>query len=1031
MPPPPPSICGKCRRGDDQGKGKQRKRDDQYDSGSPMDRHQRYSAQRRSRSEAPKSSDRISIHVHQNTYAGGETWTSRSSPHGDNRSSKLPTTHSHRTQPVHIEEVKIMQPAQGNKEAERGVGDRQLFHGPLRVAPPPPPVPTTVPAPQALQPSQALQPGPSSKANRGNGAEVEQEYTYIQGSSAVSPRDLMAQARAREDASTSKTRMWVEMQRSISAAQSQQQTSMPPPQINKAPNDSTLGPKNDGRVAKDKATDSKSEGSIRRIAREEVVRYRQAERKVEEHPRPYGYGLEGDASVQASRSSRSLTTDDHLVTRSQSSQSRKSMPRRPPQAGYSGNNTPKASNTEKSAHASVESSQKSNAKAKPSSSKLDGQRSVSRSGPRTSQAGGRSDGRRTTMVLEERIMMQPREPLHYTSTPRDYDVEVRDERLSGNRSEIRHRRSFETEFTVHPHSSISQQPPVLYVDHNRTHTWRTQTPDNPQLPEVGSGKARKFSVYVRETGGRVPGDVGKLQPQAPHRAVVTPPKQTHAPSQPSRPASQLNSGYVSSSHQFEKAERDRERVKNRDRHGYEKAPPSRPPSPPRSQRLSEEHWTYHEAISPNKVRVVRERMIHSRLASVERPTAPTQPGKPRVTRYEILDEPRSVPEDRGRARLREGEEAPKQRLRSILRSSSSQKDGQRTRSSSFGHRVSFSEAVDVTTLSPPPSSSYMGFGERSERAEGFMDRFSRPKHKRNLSDDSRERYHYQRTRRPDWEELEQAAQIPDPEPISRRRALARALSESPSRERGLDMIEEARASHYRQPRYPTKKQVEPEVVRPRKEESPRSRRMSDRGSDRAGTRRSPSPFRAPPSALASDNTRVPVMMSGGLSGWPTRRDAPPASDEWARDPTPPPPVISRDSMRPVTATRTSERGDRGPLSPCYDDNRTGRRQSDFYQDASSTPSRRTSRTETETRPVSERIVREGRDEKGRWYEVERVVRDDGRSGKRSSGFSDVKSRYSRSDNGWYDDRREAAARYSSSGKESDRRREGGRDYRDR
>ncbi|KAF2226591.1 hypothetical protein BDZ85DRAFT_51838 [Elsinoe ampelina] len=225
---------------------------------------------------------------------------------------------------------------------------------------------------------------------------------------------------------------------------------------------------------------------------------------------------------------------------------------------------------------------------------------------------------------------------------------------------------------------------------------------------------------------------------------------------------------------------------------------------------------------------------------------------------------------------------PMQRLRSILRSPgasqyASHYDSRNPRSESISRRVSFSEAIDVTMLSPPPSSSNLGESSGRERRRGSRSgktrypRYDGPESSTYDDADDDERYYYERTRRPDPPMSSRSTGVAETESeaADRRRALARALSESPSRERGIHVIDRSRRSDRRSQYSPERGQRS--EVRPPPEPLSYPLPGSGPGSDHSDGLGPYAPFISPGSSMASNDGRAPILMSGGLSGFSTVR----------------------------------------------------------------------------------------------------------------------------------------------------------------
>jgi len=242
-------------------------------------------------------------------------------------------------------------------------------------------------------------------------------------------------------------------------------------------------------------------------------------------------------------------------------------------------------------------------------------------------------------------------------------------------------------------------------------------------------------------------------------------------------------------------------------------------------------------------------------------------------------------------------------------------------------------------------------------------------------DDPRERYYYENTRRPDPQRSPRYGDDSDPDAEYRRRQMARALSESPSREKGLKMMrgESPEPRRRERPRKPSEYSPSPRTDTI-KSANPRAKnRDSQAGASDPQSRYPPPSLRGNRTDDARSN-RGPVM-SGAL------------------------PEDGRDGRRNTRDRDPRDEGRRG-AKPDWEDRADSRRQHDQEDRRGSRQEARPDRPQEKSRPsdmaassaagtsASTRrqviidsngqkrmanVVREGRDKDGRWIEVEEEV----------------------------------------------------------
>lgn len=845
-----------------------------------------------------------------------------------------------------------------------------------------------------------------SDKQRSTKQEEDLDYGYVQSKRSLSPREALAEAQSLDDILETKTQQWVETHslKSPSEEAPKPTSALPVPPPSTSISSSKAG---------------KSESSIRRIAREEVVRYRQVERQIESHPRPFSHGTaiplsQADQSEYKSSSAlRSTTKTARQLEKSRSV--------------TTGASLPKASATTESSASTAKLSTRSQRKDLQSLMKPD----VS--------VAAKSAQHHSTPSARAPVDI-PTDTAAITPVPADESYE----RVSSStRYSIRRRRSFETDFTIRPDSSISQRPPVIYVER------RDAGPGAPSdLDEIRNGAMQTAATICSSHHYQgVPDDEPLPKARLDRSATLDPPSRLNDPSKPVYPVSINTPAHLSSHQQYQVSEERKTKesaIQHKRRQQREDEPPSPPSPPPREQRTADQAWSWREDISPNRFRIVRERLIRSNPSSPEQAETPQPPPpKSKVKRYEIVESVRSLPDERGRPKLREGEEKKKKKaLRSILRSpSASQYESQNARSDSISRRVSFSEAVDITMLSPPPSSSNLGQVPGSER--GRADPSGRTRYSRYDGQDTRtyrderedERYYYERTRRPDPEELAQSARVPDTESDAemRRRALARALSESPSRERGIHIVDDSRPSRRTLQFIPERpRQRQPESFRPAREQLSDHMAGSERGSDHSDGIGPYAPFISPSSSMASNDGRAPILMSGGLSGIATSRagsqrtnatpprafsDVPPPGrvPPPRQSDIPPPPSIPRPSSSGMAQPSHDSHGGDRTERVRYVDSRDARSAADFYPSNTGQQSQTRYRSSTmdEARPRSSTVARDVQYGTERPAEYDAAPLPDQRSNRRSSvyhrderssSYRDDRRHWKRSDSDRYDDR---------------------------
>ncbi|PNS18561.1 Calcium-binding protein 39 [Sphaceloma murrayae] len=764
------------------------------------------------------------------------------------------------------------------------------------------------------------------------------DYGYSQSQRSLSPREVLAQSQKLDDILETKTAKWVE-NHSVSS-----KSKVPPSPTVPSPVASVPS------TVKSSSKISRSETSIRRIAREEVSRYRQAERQLERHPQPYAHKTATSLTNKA-------TTEEQPVTQGLASQ----VPQT--DTSVSSKFIPAPSKTTRRSTSTAPQTCRSEAPIPPIESTNADWRQRRDSGPKDTHIA------RVASVQTERStkagskisseVASPQPGRAQQSMPlQNLPVVDNDSRQRfANRYTIRRRRSFETDYTIQPGSSISQRPPVYHQTREDVDAQESFGLDQIRTGARDTIESARSDKEHSKVDGNMVGSAGpQMPPQIKHSVTQRLPVLPKA--KEDMTTRSINDSSIRHAHRPPQ---------------YVDRPPSPPSPPPMDRRSSDEFWTYEEEISPNRYRVVRERLIRSRPASPEPHEVMQVPTRqPKVKRYEIVESVRSLPEERGRTKVRDGDGKRKEKhLRSILRSpSASQYDAQNARSDSISRRVSFSEAIDITMLSPPPSSSDLGQAHsRARLVKGGAGRTRYPqydRHDEQYDAHDNEKYYYERTRRPDPQELARSARIPDTESdaeADRRRALARALSESPSRERGIGIADNSRASRKLSSFYSQYEGAPPEPL-PAPGPLTYPMPVSGRGSDHSDGLGPYAPFASPTSSMASNDGRLPILMSGGLSGFSTVRSGTQRSSALSReayddvsrstraaaprqsDVPPPPPVSRSDQGCPSAGTR-------------YDAVPTPRSASEFYP--SSHDTRRDAPSTYHSRPRSSTVTRDRRD----------------------------------------------------------------------
>ena len=700
-----------------------------------------------------------------------------------------------------------------------------------------------------------------------------------------------------------------------------------------------------------------SQDDVRRIARQEIKSHSSAERRVNEHPRAFTYG-------------RFVPLDDNPY---------KSAPPPPPEQKFGPPMATQKTKVDVSGNSSLqerESSHPGSWRRQGSTSSEDATRSAPRRKPSQDSTAksvaafsfnSRSGKLEATSKASIDTTGQAKWEEEYDLFLEQYQPTLEDIGISASRTnpqsnfasrkEYRRRDSYDTDATVQPQSSVSQRPEMgvlmTSLERSSANLPKSQRSDNNSKSKWRSSDIE--DVYGKQESAircTVEDDLPshRTAPLSSPPSVPKPRVPSQQPPPPAVPKSaQNNRAGVAKSKPFKWSEK------------HDSVPPTRPSSPPLERRISEERRMYREQLSPYRDRLVQERLIRARPPPEDQPTSRNrrQQSPPR------RDEPPR--DDRGRAKIREKEGKPARRLRSILRSSS-RSAWESDREGSRGRRVSFSNAIDVEVLSPPPSVSEVS------KITSDMSRLD-PSGRDRRRDDPRERYYYENTRRPDPQRSPRYGDDSDPDAEYRRRQMARALSESPSREKGLKMMrgESPEPRRRERPRKPSEYSPSPRTDTI-KSANPRAKnRDSQAGASDPQSRYPPPSLRGNRTDDARSN-RGPVM-SGAL------------------------PEDGRDGRRNTRDRDPRDEGRRG-AKPDWEDRADSRRQHDQEDRRGSRQEARPDRPQEKSRPsdmaassaagtsASTRrqviidsngqkrmanVVREGRDKDGRWIEVEEEV----------------------------------------------------------
>jgi len=547
-----------------------------------------------------------------------------------------------------------------------------------------------------------------------------------------------------------------------------------------------------------------------------------------------------------------------------------------------------------------------------------------------------------------------------------------------------YRRRYDTDVTIQPQSSVSQRPEMGALMASLGKRDTATAPSESQRFSKEKGKWRQSDpeeVYGEQEFAikRTVGDDSPSRRDAPVSSAPPVPRPRMSSEQPIPPppvitpktAQNTRSG-VAKSKPFKWSE------------NYESVPPPRPSSPSPETRISEARRMYREPLSPYRDRFVQERFIRARLPQEAQPTSSRR-------RQESPRREQQPRDDRGRAKTREKGGKPDKRLRSILRSSS-RSAWESDREGSRGRRVSFSNAIDVEVLSPPPSVSDVS------KITSDMSRLD-PSGRGRRRDDAEEKYYYENTRRPDPQRSAKYGDDSDPDAEYRRRQMARALSESPSREKGLKMMrgESPEPRRRERPRMPS------EYSPPSRYDTVRPVHPRDKPHDSQADAQDPRDRYPPPSTRGSGrndarSNRGPVM-SGALpdndrdyrrndrdrgSRGEGRREAKPDRDDRG------------DSRRQAKSDgddrgdgRRQPRSDRDDRADPQSAPRSVRPREKPRSGDTSAPSAAGTSAFSKRQVIIDsngqrrmaNVVREGRDKDGRWIEVEEEV-DYGGDGRR-------------------------------------------------
>lgn len=541
---------------------------------------------------------------------------------------------------------------------------------------------------------------------------------------------------------------------------------------------------------------------VRRIAREEVRRYRALERRIDTHPRAFAHVSKPTSTAFEQHKDFKATalpyqTDDrsqlHSAEGSRLAQS----------AVYA---RTKETIVVAASRAPV---QEDRSREKPLSRTCEP--AVKQVLPARSETRIRTSARQEDIVAVK-VLSAPSRPSEYSEF---YDKEHAVRRPPTTPESYRRQASFETCASVNPNSSISQRPPKdAYQEVPRVRRRcdltvppsgrqpTVQSPPYSRLPKAMPAQAafrddQDLAIQPRRrlTTGQRPLKYDQSYVQlasGPREAKPTVPGVAPAPSrQPTCEDASDDEQKGGATRQYRRPIEDVRK---------------RPSSPPREQVIHERRNVYHEALSPFRDRVTEERIIRSRRP----PESGDQSLKPRHSSPPLRD--RALPwvgQDRGRPSTRTNDQdAPRPRLRSILRSPSSsprERDQPRTQPSAANRtamqsphqQVSFAETVNETILTPQlssarsrPSSPYSSGRDPRGRLRMGPQLDGQNSWVAHGSDES-EKYYYERTRRPGMNQRSELIRSElnrssaDTVPIETNTRFARVLSESPSRERLL------------------------------------------------------------------------------------------------------------------------------------------------------------------------------------------------------------------------------------------------------
>jgi len=281
--------------------------------------------------------------------------------------------------------------------------------------------------------------------------------------------------------------------------------------------------------------------------------------------------------------------------------------------------------------------------------------------------------------------------------------------IAVSQSSYQRRRSFETEYTVHPDSSISQIP---------------------AFPKALTSSSSPAKIHG-----------GKILPR--HKRTE-------------------NSDGVDS-HAFEAKIGLETRYQNPNNDETNHDSYADPIIRPIGHGKEEHVWTYYDQIDPETCRITNDRIIYQTLSSEEATRMRDRSNT--TTFYEITRD--------GRVKLRDTDN-----LRSAMRDHSVSDNYE-------DRRVSFSEDVDITMLSPPQSASEEKVMWPDDRRRSSIGRFGLPWGRKRNSQQQDEKYYYENIRRSDPRVIERQSRRIERRPRQRERSLTKALCESPSREQAI------------------------------------------------------------------------------------------------------------------------------------------------------------------------------------------------------------------------------------------------------